>query len=444
MAQEVERLVQRVFQDLRRQGHVDLEASEMAIRASSHHMGGGLLEKLLNVDGGGYHGASIDCGQGHRAKFIEYREKGLVTVLSRVDVKRAYYYCDRCGEGIIPKDRELDVVGTSYSPGVRRMMGQVGGKEAFNDGREDLEVLAGVLVTTKAVERVSEAVGELIEQQNQRERKQIMAGKVVPFSSTARIPKMYVAIDGSGVPVVARETEGRQGKDETGKAKTREAKLGCIFTQTTVDEEGYAVRDEDSTTYVGAIETAECFGGRIYTEAVKRGIARADKVLVLGDGAKWIWGIAQEHFPGAIEIVDLYHVREHLANLAKLVYGAKSQKSQEWRAARREELDNGDVEAVIASMSRLRPRDTAVQEEVQTQIEYCLGNAERMRYADFRSQGLFVGSGVVEAGCKTIFGQRLKLSGMHWTVRGANAIIALRCCQLSARWEEFWESRAMG
>lgn len=444
MAKEVERVVQRVFHDIGRQGHVDLEASEMAIRASSHRLGGTLLEKLLNADGWGYHGAWIDCGKGHRARFVEYRDKELVTVLSEVDVRRAYYYCDQCAEGMIPKDRELDVVGTSFSPGVRRMMGQVGGKEAFDAGRKDLDVLAGVWVTAKAVERVSKAVGEQIEQQEQRERQQIMSGKVVPFLSKTDIPKMYIAIDASGVPVVARETEGRQGKDETGKAKTREAKLGCVFTQTTVDKEGYAIRDEDSTTYVGAIEAAERFGMRIYTEAVRRGITRAQKVSVLGDGAKWIWGIAEEHFPGAIQIVDLYHAREHLANLAKLVYGLKSQEATRWCGARRDELDDGDVEAVIAAMGMLRRRHKGVQEEIQTEVEYFRGNAQRMRYAKFRSQELFVGSGVIEAGCKIILGQRLKLSGMHWTVKGANAIIALRCCQLSGHWEEFWESRATG
>lgn len=243
------------------------------------------------------------------------------------------------------------------------------------------------------------------------------------------------------MPVVARETEGRLGKDETGKAKTREGKLGCVFTQTTLDKEGYPIRDEGSTTYVGAIEKAEIFGRRIYAEAVRRGLTQAAMVIILGDGAKWIWGIAEEHFPGAIQIVDLYHAREHLANLGKLVYGCMSQKSRGWIALRRSELDN-DVETVIASISRLRPRDTGIQEAVRKEIEYFQENAQRMRYADFRKKGLFVGSGVVEAGCKTIFGQRLKLSGMHWTVRGANAIIALRCCQLSERWEEFWEGRA--
>jgi len=342
---------------------------------------------------------------------------------------------------VIPKDHNLDIVDTSFSPGVRRMMGQVGGKEPFEEGRRDLEDLAGVWVKTKAVERVSQAIGKQIETVFQAERELALSGKVVPLKA---VPKIYIAIDGTGVPMVARETEGRKGKDQIGKAKTREVKLGCVFTQTEFDDHQRPVRDEHGTTYVGAIESAEAFGTRIYAEAIRRGMSRAAQVIVLGDGARWIWGIAEEHFYGAIQIVDLYHAREHVALIANLVYGTGTIKSKEWMEARREQLDAGDVEAVIACVRRLRPSHAKVQEEVRTAADYFHRNAQRMRYAEFRKQGLFVGSGVMEAGCKTICGQRLKRSGMHWTVKGANAIIALRCCQLSSRWEEFWEARALG
>lgn len=435
--------MQRVFRDVQQHGHVDLEASEIAIRDASHRIGGSLLEKLLHADGKGYRGIAVDCGKGHSARFVEHRGKELITVLAPIRLSRAYYHCDVCGEGVIPKDIALDIVETGFSPGVRRMMGQVGGKEAFEDGQKDLELLAGVLVTTKSVERVSEVTGQQIEQQNQREQRQILSGKIVPFPRTTVIPKIYIAMDGTGVPVVKRETEGRKGKN--GDAKTREAKLGCVFTQTTVDSEGYPVRDEDSTSYVGAIEKADLFGGRIYAEAVRRGFNRAQEVTILGDGAKWIWGIADEHFPGATQIVDLYHAREHLATVAKLVHGSTSSKrAKRWLSARRDELDAGEVQNITAALGRLRPSDKAIRKQVQNELEYFRRNAKRMRYAEFRSRGLFVGSGVVEAGCKTVIGQRLKLSGMHWTVKGANAIIALRCCQMSSRWEEFWESRATG
>lgn len=411
----------------------------MGIRRSMHQMGGVLLEKVINADGGGYGGWEVDCGQGHQASFVDYRDKEIVTVLAAVKVERAYYHCQACGGGVIPKDRELDIVGTRFSPGVRRLMGRVGAKEAFDEGRKDLEELAGVWVKTKAVERVAEALGEQIATLSVREQELALSGKLVPFPA---VPKMYIAIDGTGVPVVPRESQGRRGKDETGQAKTREAKLGCVFTQTGLEEKGHPVRDEASTTYVGAIETAEAFGLRIYAEAVRRGVARAEKVILLGDGAVWIWGIAEEHFPGAIQIVDLYHAREHLATLAKSVYGSNRDESKQWAAARAEQLDAGDVAAIIASMRRLRPRDKQVQKEISRTIDYFEKNAERMHYADFRRQGLFVGSGIVEAGCKTVIGQRLKQSGMRWTVKGANHIIALRCCQLSSRWEQFWEARS--
>ena len=413
----------------------------MAIRASMHQLGGVVLEKLLNADGGGYRGARLACAQGHQAGFVDYRRKEVLTVLAPVQVQRAYYHCAGCGDGVIPKDHELDIVGTSFSPGVRRMMGRVGGKESFAEGRRDLHELAGVVVRTKAVERVAEALGEQVEAVALQERQLALAGKLVPLKS---VPTLYIAMDGTGVPMVPHETRGRPGKAEPGQAKTREAKLGCVFTQTRLDLAGRPVRDDESTTYVGAIEPAEGFGRRLYAEAVRRGVGRAARVVVLGDGAPWIWGIADEHFPGAIQTVDLYHAREHVAELAKLVYGPGSAAAKAWAAAREQELDAGDVEQVVAAMRDLRSRRAEVQEAVRKAVSYFEINAERMRYARFRSQGLFVGSGVVEAGCRTIVGLRLKQSGMRWTVRGANAIIALRCAELSGRWEEFWEARSVG
>ncbi len=235
-----------MLQDRQRLEHLDLEASEMAIRAAMHQMGGVLLEKLLNSDGGGYRGAHLACGQGHPAAFVEYRSKQILTVLSSVEVQRAYYHCPSCESGWVPQDQELDVVGSSFSPGVRRMMGRVGAKQPFAQGRGDLEELAGVVVETKQVERISAQLGVQVEAFCQREREALLSGKVAPLLPA--VPILYIAIDGTGVPVVPRETEGRRGKDATGKAKTREAKIGCVFTQTQQDEQGYPLRDEDSTT----------------------------------------------------------------------------------------------------------------------------------------------------------------------------------------------------
>jgi len=418
---------------------LDLEASELAIRAAMHEVGGVLLAKLLNSDSGGSR-AAVKCRAGHAATFVDYRRKEITTVVGQVEFRRAYYHCGECGAGVLPQDEALDLVGRSFSPGVRRLIGGVGGKESFNEGRLDLEELAGIKVQTKAVGRVAEGVGAELEALGQRERQRAINDQKVVFLKS--VAKLYLSFDGPGVPVIKRETEGRRGKSPTGEAHTREAKLGCVFTQTAVDEKGHPVRDEAATTYVGAIEAAAEFGWRIYGEAERRGLRRAAQVIVIGDGAPWVWGIAAEHFPGAIEIVDLYHAREHLADLSKLVYGAASAKAKQWTTARLAQLDEGDVELLLLSLRRLRPTAAQAQESLRQTISYFENNRERMRYAQFRRQELFVGSGVIEAGCKTIVGYRLKQSGMRWSLRGANAIFALRCAQLSGRWEEFWEMRA--
>jgi hypothetical protein len=399
-----------------------------------HRVGAVLLEQLLNAEGGGYEGSHRCCSNGHVADFVEHRSKRVLTVLGPVEVQRAYYHCPACQAGMIPRDEALDIAGSSFSPGVRRMMSRVGSKESFQEGRQDLKELAGLEVTSKQVERVSEQLGGQAERWRMAGSPASDPGKRLSLKS---IPKLYIAYDGTGVPVVPRETEGRAGK-QSPQAKTREAKLGCVFTQTGLDEQGQPVRDQASTSYVGAIETAEVFGLRIYSEAERRGLEQAQRVIVLGDGAAWIWKIAEEHFPGAIEIVDLYHARQHVAELAKLVLdtGWKF-----WAEARYRELDQGKLEALWGALMRLKPSQPTVQAAIEKAIHYFQTNAERMRYAQFRRQGLFVGSGVVEAGCKMIVGQRLKRSGMRWTVRGANAIVALRCLDLSNQWEDFWESR---
>jgi hypothetical protein len=416
-----------------------MEALEMAVRSTMHDIGAVFLSQLIDVDRGGHKGPFVDCGHGHKAEFLEYRTKTVTTVLGPLELRRAYYHCQACSAGVIPKDQELDVVGSSLSPGVRRMIGRVGGKEAFKQGREDLEELAGISVTTKQVERVAEGIGEQVRMLWTEEIQAAMHDKLAGVS---QVPRMYIAIDGTGVPVVPWELESRKGKGDDGKAKTREAKLGCVFTQTSFDDKGRPLRDPKSTTYVGAIETAEECGRRIYAEAIRRGLKLAGDISVLGDGAKWIWGIASEHFPGATEVLDLYHARERVSDIGKLVYRSGTDAAKAWNLERYKEIDAGNVENLLKALGQLSPPSIEAEEEIRLAIGYFETNTERMRYDVFRKLGLFVGSGVVEAGCKTVVGDRLKRSGMQWSVEGANQIIALRCCQLSGRWDDFWELRA--
>lgn len=434
---EIERIVTSYGKEQTADGSFDLEAFEMNIRSGMHGIGRKILETLLNSDGGGYQGSGIPCEKGHSALFVEYRKKTVLTVLGEVSVNRAYYHDNQCHSGFCPKDISFDIVGTSYSPGVRRLIAKVGAMRPFGLGHEDLYELADIRVNAKEVERVSHMVGRQIEIFHHAQAEAAMPDNVIPIKG---VPLMYVSMDGTGVPVVKRETADRRGKDG-GQAKTREAKLGCIFTQTNLDKEGRPIRDEQSTSYIGAIETADDFSKRLYKEAKRRGMDRAKEVCVIGDGALWIWNVADEQFHGAIQIVDLYHAREHYWTVARGCFKSKEEQSQ-WTEDRRLELNDGNVESVIKAITDLATQPDYDKELCDREVGYFEKNKERMRYADFRKRGLFVGSGVMEAGCRTVVGQRLKQSGMHWTVKGANDIIALRCSLLSNRWENFWEHRA--
>ncbi len=428
-----------MFADCRKQGRVDLEALEIAARSAMHRAGASVIERLLNAGVPADPETACDCGR--QARFHQLRPKQILTALGPIRIERAYYLCSYCHQGQSPRDRELDVEGTEYSPAVRRMMSIVGSENSFEKGRQQLAELAGLEVTAKAVERQSEAIGEdiaLREQAHIATAMQLDLPQIRPDT----IPYMYVEMDGTGIPVVKAETEGRQGKNDGEPAHTREVKLGCVFTQTSIDDNGRPVRDPDSTTYTGAIETAEQFGRRIHREAWDRGWDRAKTKVVLGDGAVWIWNIAGEHFPGAIQIVDLYHARQHLWELAAKLFPAEEKKRQAWAIRLEKTLDAGKVESVVKTMRAFSASSEAITRLVENEAAFFERNSERMRYAQFRAQNLFVGSGVIEAGCRSVIGRRLKQSGMFWTVRGANSIIALRCNRISGKFADYWESRA--
>jgi hypothetical protein len=384
---------------------------------------------------------TVACPCGQQAHYRELRSKLVLTAVGQVRVSRPYYLCPHCHAGQFPADVELDIENTEFSPGVRRMNALVGQEAPFDQGRQRMKLLADLELTTKAVERTAEAIGVDIAHGEQQEIQRAVQLDL-PIVVGEPVPILYVQMDGTGIPVVKKETEGRKGKTDGQPAHTREVKLGCVFTQAAWDEEGYPIRDPDSTTYTGAIETAEEFGKRIYLEAWKRGWSRAEKKVVMGDGAEWIWNLAEPYFPGAVQIVDLYHARQHLWELARKLYPNDDVNQKAWiKIHQRRLLDKGKIEKLVVSLRSIRSINPEVIEKIRTEADYFERNAERMRYPKFRRQHLFVGSGVIEAGCRTVIGSRLKQSGMFWTVRGANAIIAPRCCHLNGRFEDYWEVR---
>ena len=414
---------------------VDFEALERGCRDAALGIVGRLVTGRLNADRSDTR-ASVACGCGGRAAYVDRREKTFTTALGPLTLVRAWYHCRDCGHGLAPRDRALGLAGGSLSPAVRRMVGLTAAETSFDRAGALLRELAGVRLGAKQVERHAEALGRDIARD---ELEVVEPGP--PAAATA-----YAGLDGTGVPVRPSETEGRVGKQADGSAKTREVKLVTVWSAERRDRRGLPCRDPGSVSCNAAIESVASrdtdldpspFAARVLRELDRRGFGRAERRVVLGDGAAWIWNFADEHLPGAVQIVDVFHAKEHVFDAAKAIYGPGSDLAAPWGKARRDELDRHGPGPVIAELQRHARRC----EEARKELDYFTVNRERMDYPGFRAQGLCVSTGVVEGACKSVIGHRLKRGGMHWTVNGANAIVALRCAIESNRFDDYWRRR---
>jgi hypothetical protein len=335
----------------------------------------------------------LPCSCGQPARYAGRRDKTFTSVLGSLTLARAYYHCEVCQTGFCPRDRALGFEDESLTPSVLRMVGLVGAMVSFEEGRELLHELASVEMPTKHVERSAEALGREIATDEQCVIEQ-------PAASETVAPTLYLGMDGTGVPMRASETAGREGKQQDGGSKTREVKLCTVWSAEARDNKGLPVRDAGSVTYSAAIESAaSCdtdeqpseFAHRAMREATRRGFYRTARRVVLGDGALWIWNLADEHFPGAIQIVDLYHAKQHLWDVAKSIFGAGSDLAFQWAKQRRDELDKGTIDDILSALGL----HIETNDEARRCCDYITRNRHRMRYPIFRAQGLCVGSGVV-------------------------------------------------
>lgn len=416
-----------------------MEAIETAARRQALRIAAALIERHINADHSDYGGPHQPCPCGQSARFAGRRTKTFTSGLGPLRLERAYYHCAHCARGYCPRDHALGLVGSALSPGVLRMVGLVGAMVSFEQGDSLLHGLAGLDVGSKQVERSAKELGDAIDR-DERE----------PLDLPARAqiaPTMYLGVDGTGIPMRAEAVEGRKGKQPDGSAKTREVKLCVAWSAEGRDPEGKPVRDDGSVSYSAAIESAPStdtefsaseFAQRVLREATRRGFLQARRRCILGDGAGWIWKMATDFSPDAIQILDRFHAKEHLSTVATEIWGPNSALGRQWAAQRCDELDAGNIDAILQALKG----HASACADARRCVGYLQHNRERLRYPEFEAQGLCTSTGVVESGCNVAIGHRLKRSAMHWGLRGANAIIALRCNQLSARFKDFWERRA--
>jgi hypothetical protein len=355
-----------------------------------------------------------------------YEERGceVLSILGPVTLCRDYYHPPG-PEGGFPLDRALGLIG-NCTPGAARMLGRTAAQLPYVESSQQLEELAGLKVDPSQIQRLVQLLGPPAQERLAQ----------LPGPAPKAVPQFYVSVDGTGVPMVRAELEGRAGRGPDGKAKTREVKLAAMFTQTTTDGEGQPVRDPQSTTYLGSFVGSGEFGVQVRQAALERGMAKAAVVIYLGDGAAWVWETARTCFPQAVQILDYYHASEHVVTLAKAVY-ADAGTANNWAIRWQSLLYDSELDTVLAEVHAVT--GATPSEPVQGELNYLERNRTRMDYRRYRQEGWFIGSGVVEAGCKRVIGQRLKQSGMFWTEAGATAVVSLRCALLSTNgWEFLW------
>ncbi|MGD1086870.1 MAG: ISKra4 family transposase [Verrucomicrobiota bacterium] len=351
-------------------------------------------------------------------------------IFGRFPVTRDYYYHAGKGQGHYAADAALGLE-VSYTPALAKLLCLEGADEqTYLKAERHLEQTGGISVSARQIQRVVQRVGNAAQAWQER--------PAQPGCCDA--PIMYVSADGTGVPMVPEELEGRRGKQADGTAKTRQVYLGCVFTQHRRDEEGRPVRDWESTTYVSSFKSSDEFGPCLRQEAIRRGMASAGEVVVLIDGAEGLRNLGKQNFKDCVQIVDFYHAVEHTGDVLSALIGKDhpDYKTRQHRWAKR--LLKDKVQVLIEETLKEcagKPQAPKVKEE----LGYFVRNVKRMQYGTFRANGYFIGSGVVEAGCKTVIGGRCKQSGMFWSESGAENILALRCIHNSRRLEEFWKHR---
>lgn len=349
-------------------------------------------------------------------------------------LERDYYYHPGKQQGHYPADAALGLEG-GCTPALARLVCLEGADEAsYQKAQQHLKDTGGIAISSRQIQRLVQSVGPGAQAWQERE-------ALVPLPGTQRAPIMYLSGDASGVPMRPEELEGREGKGPDGKAKTRMANLGCVFTQHQVDDEGHPIRDPNATTYVSTMGPIEEFGPLLRQEAIRRGLPLAFFVVLLIDGAEGLANMGRLCFPTALQIVDFYHALEHGRKVLQALLGSKEHPDFKKRLGRwARQLLRDKVEQLIAA-ARKECAGTTRAEAVEKELGYFVRNVERMQYGTFRSRGFFIGSGVIEAGCKTIIGARCKQSGMFWGVPGAENILALRCVSASRRLDDFWKAR---
>jgi hypothetical protein len=443
----------------------DLERLEEQAVKTSQAMGRNLLEGVLNSRLHEQRPAARREGScGHAQRLVGERPKVLITLVGKVTVVRAYYQClpggkaeeERgCTHGEAPADVLWGVHEQRTTRGVQRLISYLSARLTFEEAGEALCRCVPIGMSGRQALTLMRPVGEALAAVEDRQVHALRAAALQARSRTqARreqkgMERLYIELDG----VLARMRRGSvpMEKDEQQRKGDlyREIKAGAVFRAERGSKRSELAPGvyvdtpaEDSVRYVARRTAKGGFGWLLYQLALQCGLEQAQQVVVVGDGAPWIWNLATEHFPGAVQILDLYHAKEHVWDVAHAVFGGATAAATTWATHACSLLEQGQSEALVSAIQALPPippEPGQARSSPERAVDYFTTNAQRMRYPLFRAQGMHIGSGIAEAACKTIVSTRAKRSGMRWTPEGLDTLLPLRTAVLNGAYDSFWE-----
>lgn len=425
--QEVSLLMDWMVQE---EGAPPLEEIEEQVHRLILRVGLDLLQGVVNLVGSGYQPEGLSCECGAEMEFERYQSKGVVTLFGPLTVRRGYYTCAACHRGEVPLDRALRLDHTGLSGGLQDAFCRTVGRMSFEEAIQFLSSLHYPEIPASTARRLTLEVGQEVRRQQEHIAAQSWQTTQPPPRAQAQPPlRLYISMDGTSVHLTRGWSEMR---------------LAAIYeTEEVRQQDGQVVPRTVRPTYLPFRGDGETFGQLVYAEAARRGLEEAGEVIILGDGAEWIWRQARHICPEAVCIVDWWHATEHLWAAARALWGEGSVAAKEWEEQREAELWAGQVEKVLAALRQALPAEEGeTRQAVQAEITYFTNQRNRMRYDEYRASGYQIGSGTVESACKRVIGQRLKQAGMIWSEEQAVAVATIRAVLLDGRWDDFWRKRA--
>ncbi len=456
--------LERFFEAVDEIAEGQLEQLEEQVVKTSQQLGRTMLEEVLDSRLHEQRPAARREGScGHRQRLVGERPKELLTLVGKVRFVRPYYQClevceqdGTCTHGEAPDDVVWGVHERRTTSGVQREISYLCGRLTFEEAADTFCRQVPLGMSGRQALTLMRPLGEALAAHQDQQVNALWADASQPRTSattsasqTRDLARLYIEVDG----VLARLRRGSVPLEKEERHRPgdvyREVKVGAVFRAERGRERSELVPGvlvdtpaPDSLHYVARRTAKGGFDRLLYSLAVQCGLERAQQVVVLGDGAPWIWNLVSEQFPQAVQIVDLYHAKEHVWDVAHAVFGGRTSEATAWATKACSLLVEGQIEALVAAIQALPPippEPGQARSIPDRAVDYFSLNAQRMRYPLFRAQGMHLGSGIAEAACKTVVGTRAKRSGMRWTPEGLDALLPLRTAVLNHSYDSFWE-----